>query len=65
MKTVLAPGAPWYADKTADNKNADLRIKRALPSSVTENFERWLKEIEPIKQGVKDGTRRRSVSRTR
>lgn len=63
MKTVLAPGAPWYgsAEKSADIKYASPRRKRAIPQEVTANFERWLDSVQKIKKGVKNGTRRRSI----
>ena len=63
MKTVLAPGAPWYgnAEKSADIKDASPRLRRATSQEVTANFERWLDSVQKIKKGVKSGTRRRSI----
>lgn len=60
MKTVLAPGAPWYTKtelKTGVIK-IDKRMKRTTPSEVQTNFEKWLSNLDQVKQGVKSGTRR-------
>lgn len=56
MKTVLAPGAPWYTKKEL---KVDKRMKRITPSEVEANFEKWLNNLDQVKQGVKNGTRRR------
>ena len=45
MKTVLAPGAPWY--KIAKPKKEKVpKRRRAKPRQIDENFRNWL-----IKQG--------------
>jgi hypothetical protein len=45
VKTVLAPGVPWY--NTAKPKKEKVpKRRRARPSQIDDNFRNWL-----IKQG--------------
>lgn len=61
MKTVLAPGAPWYTKKELKGGviKIDRRTRKITAAEVEANFEKWLNNLDQVKQGVKNGTRRR------